>query len=337
MDKKKHSMFCIQTSMPEKLRDYLIDLGIGLNKQDTRVEGRLLIINPVVDAGILAAGLRADSAMGRQMNRFYVFDSHSDSLSGALAGLAGMLGKRTARLQANGKQLEELTLDTLEGRGVKLNPTKFKFVASLVAVGGTYYYGVAGRKLYATQAQDGAAHTSRAYYKIEEAVRRFRVPIKKGWRALDIGAAPGGWSELLSDLGCTVVAVDPARMEIQRNTVLHVKKRIEDAAQELSGSGKFDMIVCDMNCDPRDAARILVNSAVLTKPDSYLIMTVKYPHKGDAHRRRLLDATITILEQKYDRISVKELISNTNMEATLSARRMAQAHAGSNREIRLFG
>ena len=57
---------------------------------------------------------------------------------------------------------------------------------------------------------------SRAYYKIEEIDKRFRI-VKKNSRVLDIGCCPGGWVQyVLNQKGSqTVVGIDILEMENQ--------------------------------------------------------------------------------------------------------------------------
>lgn len=54
---------------------------------------------------------------------------------------------------------------------------------------------------------------SRAYLKLEEAVRAFDLPLFSGDVAVDIGAAPGGATYALLRRGVNVVAVDPGEMD----------------------------------------------------------------------------------------------------------------------------
>ena len=54
---------------------------------------------------------------------------------------------------------------------------------------------------------------SRAYFKLEEALDLAGVDDLHGSRALDLGAAPGGWTEVLLDRGASVVAVDPGALD----------------------------------------------------------------------------------------------------------------------------
>lgn len=63
-----------------------------------------------------------------------------------------------------------------------------------------------------------------AYYKIFEAVKRFKIPLSKDWVVLDLEATPGGWAQHLSKRVKTVVAVDPAELLFKKENAIHIKR-----------------------------------------------------------------------------------------------------------------
>ena len=71
----------------------------------------------------------------------------------------------------------------------------------------------------ARKERDGSGAMCRAFHKIEEATSRAGVVVDPAWRCVDVGAAPGGWTQWLCDndldekKGGRVYAVDPAELE----------------------------------------------------------------------------------------------------------------------------
>ncbi len=93
---------------------------------------------------------------------------------------------------------------------------------------------------------------SRAVYKLEELIERDRL-LKPGMRVVDLGAAPGSWSQLvrqrLGDHG-TVVALDILPMQgIGGVDILQGDFREESVLQELEqrlDGHKLDLVLSDM-------------------------------------------------------------------------------------------
>lgn len=63
--------------------------------------------------------------------------------------------------------------------------------------------------------EDRLGPPSRAYLKLWEALTRLGDWPRPGQRCLDLGAAPGGWTWAIAQLGATVIAVDKARLAPQ--------------------------------------------------------------------------------------------------------------------------
>lgn len=83
-----------------------------------------------------------------------------------------------------------------------MNPKNFTSFISVVRHGGIYYHGIAPKELFYAKDEDSFAvkePISRAYYKIREVFDRSKTianKIKPDWKAIDLGAAPGGWTKV---------------------------------------------------------------------------------------------------------------------------------------------
>jgi 23S rRNA (uridine2552-2'-O)-methyltransferase len=96
---------------------------------------------------------------------------------------------------------------------------------------------------------------SRAAFKLTELDDKHRL-LKPGSRVVDLGAAPGGWSQVAAErvqsVGGkgTVIAIDISEMEpLPGVTVLHLDflaEGAEDQLRELLPSGKADLVLSDM-------------------------------------------------------------------------------------------
>jgi 23S rRNA (cytidine2498-2'-O)-methyltransferase len=114
---------------------------------------------------------------------------------------------------------------------------------------------------------------------LKEALSKYNLHLNgQGKKALDCGAAPGGWTKVLADYGYDVIAVDPGDLDesLKNNKkVIHYKCRIEDLVPKFQGY--FDIIVDDMNIEPIETAKIMGGLARCMKPDGLAIVTLKLP------------------------------------------------------------
>lgn len=142
----------------------------------------------------------------------------------------------------------------------------------------------------------GADALSRAKKKLMEAIDVFGIVLPASGVAVDLGAAPGGWSQLLLERGWRVVAVDPAvldeRLESERLTQVRAT-----AERYLAGArDRVDLVVSDMRMDARDAARLMVAFERVLKPGAMIVTTLKLPERGFVP---VLDAALLILSERY--------------------------------------
>jgi 23S rRNA (cytidine2498-2'-O)-methyltransferase len=93
---------------------------------------------------------------------------------------------------------------------------------------------------------------SRAYYKLEEALRWSVLPVRSGDRCIEVGRAPGGACQALLDRGCVVVGVDPAEMDarvLANPRFTHVRARTKDAARTVFEDARW--LTADINTAPK--------------------------------------------------------------------------------------
>ena len=112
-------------------------------------------------------------------------------------------------------------------------------------------------------------YRARSAFKIEEIARRFSL-LKSGSKVLDLGAAPGGFLQVLSEavgpkgavLGVDLVAIRPLGKANVTTAVLDVLSDDFDAKLAALRAGPFDVVVSDMapkttGIRPTDEARSL--------------------------------------------------------------------------------
>lgn len=92
---------------------------------------------------------------------------------------------------------------------------------------------------------------SRAYLKLYEALALFNRYPSPEETCLEIGAAPGSWTWVLSQLGCPIIAYDRAPLAPSIASLDHVKMHIGDAFQVNPQNTKpIDWIFSDIICYP---------------------------------------------------------------------------------------
>ena len=159
---------------------------------------------------------------------------------------------------------------------------------------------------------------SRAEQKLLEALEL--CPGVEGSRALDLGAAPGGWTRILADRGFEVDAVDPAELD-SRVVVLpkiHHHKTTAGVFLEQLTDSTYDLIVCDMKMEPLMACRLVLEFAPLLNDSGWLILTLKLPKGPSA--LNVARESLKGLSSSFQIVQARQLYFNRN-EVTVIARK----------------
>ena len=193
---------------------------------------------------------------------------------------------------------------------------------------------------------------SRAYFKLKEMID-FYLPLWK-WDTcsrkgvgIDVGASPGGWSQVLSSHCSQVLAIDPGALAIDIEKTYSNVRHIPFVAQseevkrillEEIQSSSVSFIVCDMNMDCRECAEILLDHILPHIPsfDEFAVLViilklVKNPKESyvqraaDKLQQLLLCSSSSSALSKSSRIDITDfhlvhLSANSRSERTLACR-----------------
>ncbi|MGB3329260.1 MAG: SAM-dependent methyltransferase [Thermomicrobiales bacterium] len=159
---------------------------------------------------------------------------------------------------------------------------------------------------------------SRSEFKLEELLRGHGVRFPQG-RALDLGAAPGGWTRILREQGLQVTAVDPGNLDpriAHDPGVTHVRKT---AAVFLRDTPKqFDLVVNDMRMAPSLSVDLILTCWAHLNPNGMIVVTLKLsPH----HAAETVRQQVMRLRQRYTIDLVRQLQHNRNEVTVVGHRR----------------
>ncbi|MGE6759537.1 SAM-dependent methyltransferase [Corallococcus interemptor] len=95
---------------------------------------------------------------------------------------------------------------------------------------------------------------ARSAFKVDEILKRFPGSVKKGAAVLDLGAAPGGFLQILADavgmngrvIGVDIVAIRPFSQKWVTTAVLDVLADDFDAKLAAMYDGLYDAVISDM-------------------------------------------------------------------------------------------
>lgn len=234
-----------------------LDPGFELKSVFARAYGLSTGKTTTADATPIVALARELSELGGgKAPRIHVWerDQHfpGDEPLGFVAGLWEQAA-REAILKADPKLETALSGDSLPADG--------DLVLDVVAVGAEeWWFGYHRHSPFHAPWPGGrprivlpADAPSRAYVKLEEAIRWSQAPVKSGDMAVEIGSAPGGASFALIERGLRVVGIDPGEMDprvLSSRSFKHIKKPVAQVLREELPS-QVEWLLLDMNVEPR--------------------------------------------------------------------------------------
>jgi 23S rRNA (cytidine2498-2'-O)-methyltransferase len=224
-----------------------------------------------------------------------------------------------------GGAYRRLIADALATRGIAAELSGQDVVVSGVAVGKQLLVGVnrladslsdwpGGRMRLAR----GDERVSRSEFKLEEAIATFGLDLPAGGKAVDLGAAPGGWTRILRRHGQEVWSVDPGSLDPRLRGDRRIHHEATTAGRFFAGNRvRFDVVVNDMRMDQVMSARMMLDAAAHLRRGGLAIVTLKGGGKNplDGARRG-----IQVLQEQYDVLHARQLHHNRN-EITVVARR----------------
>ncbi len=225
-------------------------------------------------------------------------------------------GKRPYRRVTINETLSDLLHDI---SGAELDTRKPVQVVSVVCTPTEAYMGASpgalNRSLWpggAHRFQRESGQISRAEFKLLEAQSLFQMAFPSQGLALDMGAAPGGWTRVLRGYGLQVVAVDPADLDssLQHDRgVKHIRRTIQSY---LPNAPQFDVVVNDMRMDPLESVELMLQARSNLSENGLALLTLKLPEEIRAARGNpeLVRKSLNRLTPTYRLIGARQLYHN---------------------------
>ena len=158
---------------------------------------------------------------------------------------------------------------------------------------------------------------SRSEFKLTELFKLHPIGLPSG-RALDLGAAPGGWTHVLRELGMSVVAVDPGDLDARLAADSGVAHARQTAGTFLRSSpGTFALVVNDMRMDPLRSSEVMLQAASVLDRGGFAVVTLK---TGATAAVELAHRCLDVLASRYEVLFARQLYHN-RLEITVLARR----------------
>ncbi len=148
------------------------------------------------------------------------------------------------------------------------------------------------------------ASPSRAYNKLREGLVFFAQAPKINEKCLEVGSAPGGWTQTLVSLGCRVDSVDRSELDVSLRENALIRHKIGDAFNATpEAMGPVDWLLSDLACYPEKLFEF-VFEWIQSKKVKFVFATIKLQK----------DTSLDVVQKFYELkgSSVKHLMNNKN-------------------------
>jgi 23S rRNA (cytidine2498-2'-O)-methyltransferase len=158
---------------------------------------------------------------------------------------------------------------------------------------------------------------SRAAMKLEEALIHLPFEPGRGEVCVDLGAAPGGWTQRLAARGARVIAVDPAKLLPELTDHQRVE-HVQESAFDYAPEEPADWLFCDMAWRPIEVAQLLAKWGRRGWA-THLVANIKLPMKD---KNPILVRVRHILTQEggWQNLTIRQLYHDRD-EVTVTAHR----------------
>lgn len=282
--------------------------GIGLSQEDFEAAAKRLQKRPPVFIRHICPA--AHLPLGKDAGE------NETALSAALAALGrvGAAYSVQCRFLKNAADLpRDIAQRLAEALGGDVNVKTPEKIYSVLVTPDSAYIGLSDAKKNLSPWTGGQhrfareeGQLSRAEFKLLEALDVFDLELSGG-HALDLGAAPGGWTRVLRRKGFEVVAVDPALLHedlMQDAGVEHVQKL---AHEYFPDAPLFDLIVNDMRMDAPLTARMMLEALHCLPAGGRAIVTLKLPENA---MQKTTNTALAMLREGYDITHARQLFHN---------------------------
>lgn len=128
--------------------------------------------------------------------------------------------------------------------------------------------------------EDKEVPPSRAYLKLWEFFTMQNISPSLGKKVIDMGSCPGGWSWVLSELGCRVVSVDKAPLDPKLQDISNIEFIKKDAFKlDPKEIGKVDWFFSDIICEPKKLLELVEKWKDFS---AHFVCTIKFKGETDS-------------------------------------------------------